>query len=502
MVRKHMQSEPLMVKQTRSTVKLNIVFVASEAAPLAKTGGLADVAGSLPHALKRLGHDVTVMIPYYRKQIRASGVKIKKMKASIPIWIDGVDRIASLHETRIHGLRFILVEQDEFYDRDGLYGSTDGAFSDNLLRYIFFNRVALEAACRLKRRVDIIHCHDWQTGFIPLLLKTQYQHQPRIAKARCVFTIHNLAYQGVFPSFWNHRLGLPTDYFHTGCFEFYNQINCMKAGIAASDLVTTVSQTYAEEILTPEYGCHIEPFLADHADKLSGIVNGLDVDSWDPYTDSTMIANYAPGKMQGKQLCKAALQKQLGLTNHANTPLLTMISRLAEQKGVDLLLDCIPEWLEKGYQLAVLGSGEAAYEAMLKRLAGERPKQMYFYTGFNEKLARQIYTGGDIFLMPSRFEPCGLGQLMAMRYGNIPVVRMTGGLKDTVINHTDSKRTSTGFGFKQAIPSAFRSAVDTAVETWRKPATWKRIVKRAMCRDSSWDASAKSYAKLYRSLTK
>jgi len=479
---------------------LNIVFVASEAAPLAKTGGLADVAGSLPHALKRLGHDVTVIMPYYRKQIRSSGIKTRKLKQSIPIWIDGVDRIAPLHSANSNGLRFILVEQDVFYDRAGLYGSPDGEFSDNLLRYIFFNRVALEAACLLKRRVDIIHCHDWQAGFIPLLLKTQYQHQPRIAKARCVFTIHNLAYQGVFPSFWLHRLGLPADYFHTACFEFYGQINCMKAGIAACDLLTTVSQSYAEEILTPEYGCHIEPFLSDHADKLSGIVNGLDVDSWDPHTDQAITANYAPGKMQGKKRCKAALQKALGLTKHANAPLLTIISRLAEQKGVDLLLDCIPDWLEKGYQLVVLGSGEAAYEAMLKRLAGERSKQMYFYTGFNEQLARRIYAGGDVFLMPSRFEPCGLGQLMAMRYGNIPVVRMTGGLKDTVVNYTDSKRTGTGFGFVQANPSEFHTAVETAVEVWRKPATWQRIVKRAMCRDSSWDASARSYAKLYENL--
>jgi len=480
--------------------KMNIVFVASEAAPLAKTGGLADVVGSLPHALKRLGHDVTVIMPYYRRQIRASGTKIRPLKQSIPIWIDGVDRMAPLHEAKINGLRFILVEQDDFYDREGLYGASGGAYSDNLLRYIFFNRVALEAACLLKRRVDIFHCHDWQTGFMPLLLKTQYQHQPRIANAQCVFTIHNLAYQGVFPSFWIHRLGLPADYFHTGCFEFYGQINCMKAGIAAANRITTVSQTYAEEILTPEYGCHIEPFLSDHADKLSGIVNGLDMENWDPRTDTAIVANYAPGKMQGKKLCKAALQKKLGLTRNTDAPLLTMISRLAEQKGVDLLLDCAPDWLEKGYQLAVLGSGEPVYEAMLKRLAKERPEQMHFYAGFNAELARLIYAGGDIFLMPSRFEPCGLSQLMAMRYGNVPVVRATGGLKDTVVNYTDRKRTGTGFDFVQANPSEFRTAVETAVEVWRKPATWQRIVKRAMCRDSSWDASARSYAELYENL--
>jgi len=480
--------------------KMNIVFAASEAAPLAKTGGLADVTGSLPHALKRLGHTVTVIMPFYRRQIRASGVKTRPLKQSIPIWIDGVDRHAPLHEAKAGGLRFILVEQDAFYDREGLYGPVGGAYDDNLLRYIFFNRVALEASCLLKHPVDIFHCHDWQTGFMPLLLKTQYQHQPRIAKAQCVFTIHNLAYQGVFPSFWIHRLGLPAEYYHTGCFEFYGQINCMKAGIAACDQITTVSKTYAGEILTPEYGCHIESFLSDHASKLSGIVNGLDVENWDPHTDTAIAANYTAGNMQGKHHCKTDLQKKLGLADNQKAPLLTIISRLAEQKGVDLLLDCAPDWLEKGYQLAVLGSGEPAYEAMLKRLAKERPEQMHFFAGFNEDLARKIYAGGDIFLMPSRFEPCGLGQLMAMRYGNVPVVRTTGGLRDTVVNHAVSKRTSTGFGFEQAKPAVFQAAVDYAVETWRKPVVWQRIMGRAMRRDSSWNASASSYVKMYESI--
>jgi len=286
--------------------KMNIVFVASEAAPLAKTGGLADVAGSLPHALKRLGHEVTVIMPYYREQIRASGVKIKALKQSVSVWVDGMDRITLLHEAKENDLRFILVEQDDFFDRKGLYGPYGGAYGDNLLRYLFFNRVALEAACLLKHPVDIFHCHDWQTGFIPLLLKTQYQHQPRIAAAKTIFTIHNLAYQGVFPSFWLHRLGLPVEFFHPGCFEFYGQINCMKAGIFAADRITTVSQTYAGEILTPEYGCHLESFLSEHAGKLSGVVNGLDVESWNPATDTAIAVNYSPGEMQGKRHCKKA----------------------------------------------------------------------------------------------------------------------------------------------------------------------------------------------------
>ncbi len=479
--------------------KMNIVFVASEAAPLAKTGGLADVVGSLPHALKRLGHEVTVIIPYYRKHVRASGVKIKPLKHAVPMWIDGMDRVAPLHEAREHGLRFILVEQDDFYEREDLYGPPDGTYSDNLLRYIFFSRVALETACLLGHPVDILHCHDWQAGFLPLLLKTQYQHQPRIANAQCVFTIHNLAYQGVFPSFWLNRLGLPAEFFHPGCYEFYGRINCMKAGIAACDRITTVSRTYAREILTPEYGCHLESFLSEHAGKLSGLVNGLDVESWNPAVDTAIAVKYAPGNMSGKRHCKIALRNKLGLASHVDTPLLTIVSRLVEQKGVDLLLECVPGWLEKGYQLAVLGSGDPVYESMLDQLARERPAQMHFSSGFNETLARQIYAGGDIFLMPSRFEPCGLGQLMAMRYGNVPVVRATGGLKDTVMNYTFSRRTGTGFGFDEATPDAFQATVDDAVKTWRSPAVWRRIMGRAMRRDSSWNASAVSYVEMYES---
>ena len=479
---------------------MNIVFIASEAAPLAKTGGLADVAGSLPLALSRLGHKVNVILPFYRKQVTASGIATQPLNQSVTVWVDGVNRIAPLHRAKVGGVDFILVEQDDYFDRDGIYGPAGGAWEDNFPRYLFFCRAALEASCLLDRPVDIFHCHDWQTGFVPLLIKTQYQHQPNIAKAKSVYTIHNLAYQGVFPSFWLHRLGLPADYYHTGCYEFYSQINCMKAGLAAADHITTVSRTYAEEILTPEYGCNLQGFLAEQTDRLSGIVNGLDVENWNPATDNAIAANFAAGKMQGKAACRAALQIETGLAGDTDQPLLTLISRLAEQKGVDLLLDCIPGWLQEGYQLAILGSGEPAWEAMLHRLAAERPKQMYFFSGFDEKLARKIYAGGDIFLMPSRFEPCGLGQLMAMRYGNIPVVRATGGLKDTVTDYSQDKTQATGFAFAEASAGAFGDAVATAVKAWRKPTVWKRIVGNALRRDSSWDASASAYLELYASL--
>ncbi|MES0372516.1 MAG: glycogen synthase GlgA [Mariprofundaceae bacterium] len=480
--------------------RLNIVFIASEAAPLAKTGGLADVAGSLPHALKKLKHQVTVILPFYRKHLAKAGIKTRPMKTEIEMWADGVQHHCPLHKAKVDGLDFILVEQDELFARDELYGPPGGAYEDNLLRYVLFDRVALEAAAKLRKKVDIIHCHDWQTGMIPLLLKTQYQHYAKIAQAKTVYTIHNLAYQGNFPADWIHKLGIPSHHFHPGGFEFHDQINCMKAAIESSDSITTVSPSYAEEILTPEYGCELEGFLHDHATKLSGIVNGLNIDEWNPLTDSTIEANYGPGKIAGKKKCKQTLQKHCGFKVSAEIPLLTLISRLAEQKGIDLMIANIETWMKRGYQLAILGSGDPANEQILKKLAKKYPKQLYFFRGFNESLAREIYAGGDMFLMPSRFEPCGLGQLMAMRYGTVPVVRATGGLRDTVTDYNASKSKATGVHFSEATPEAFDVALEQAIALFKTPRTWSRIRSNALKRDSSWDASAQTYEQLYESL--
>ncbi len=477
--------------------KLNITFIASEAAPLAKTGGLADVVGALPKALQKSGHQMTVILPFYRKELSKNNIRTSPLKVAVEMWADNQSHICPLHEATVNKVRFILVEHDGFFNREGLYGTGNHAYADNLLRFILFNRVALEAAAMLGNKVDIFHCHDWQTGFVPLLLQTQYQHQPNIAEAKTVFTIHNLAYQGVFSSEWIHRLGLPAHHFHQESFEFYDQINCMKAGIAASDMITTVSPTYAKEILTPEYGCHLEGFLQQYTHKLTGIVNGLDLDAWNPLTDTTINSKFGVGKVAGKAKCKKALQQQTGLKTDAKAPLLTLISRLAEQKGIDLLLANINTWLNRGYQLAVLGSGDASHEQALTDLAEANPTQMYFYRGFSEGLARQIYASGDIFLMPSRFEPCGLGQLIAMRYGNVPVVRATGGLKDTVVDYNQDKKQGTGFHFEDATAEAFDVAVEQAVAVYKKPATWSRIRNRALRRDSSWQASAKAYEDIY-----
>lgn len=481
---------------------LNIVFTASEASPLAKTGGLADVAGSLPHALTRMGHDVTVIIPFYRQHIKTDDLKLVPMGKPVHLWIDGTDRWVPLHTMEVDGLNFILVEQDDLFDREGLYGPAGGAYDDNPLRFTLFTRAVLEAGCRLKRPVDIFHCHDWQTAILPLLLRRQYLHLPHIATARCVYTIHNLAYQGVFPPSWVDRLSIPADMFNPEGFEFHGQVNFMKAGILMSDHVTTVSETYAEEILTPAYGWGLEGFLGLNHHKLSGIVNGLNVSEWDPASDELISENFGIGKMKGKQACKADLQQQSGLEENPDTPLLAMISRLADQKGVDILIPAIPDWLQAGYQIVILGSGDPAYENMLRGLASLRPEQMYFYSGFNETLAHKIYAGADIFLMPSRFEPCGLSQLMSMRYGTIPVARATGGLKDTVLDYDAARSKATGFTFEHAEPEEMKKTVQRAIDTFETKNAWQQLVSQAMRRDSSWDASAGKYLAQYELILK
>ena len=479
---------------------LNIIFIASEATPLAKTGGLADVAGSLPRALQRLGHRLTVILPFYRRHLASAGIKATPLNQTIEMWADGIQHHCPLHEAVVDGLSFLLVEQDDLFDRDGIYGPPGGAYEDNLLRYLLFNRVALEAADLLGSKVDILHCHDWQTGMLPLLLKTQYQHKANIAKAKTVFTIHNLAYQGFFEADWIHRLGIPSHHFHADDYECYGQINCMKAGIASSDRIATVSPSYAKEILTPEYGCGLDGFLRQHSDKIAGIVNGLDTDTLDPANDPALAANFGAENPKGKRACKQALQRQCGLAEEADTPLLVMVSRLAEQKGIDLLQANLDGWLNEGYQLAILGSGEPHWEQALKAAAEKHAGRMFFRAGFDETLARQLYGGGDILLMPSRFEPCGLSQLMAMRYGTLPVVRATGGLKDTVIDYAAAKSRATGLHFKHATPEAFQAAVEQAVTLYRNPRIWPRLRKNALKRDSSWQASATAFAGLYRQL--
>ena len=481
---------------------MNVFFIASEASPLAKTGGLADVIGALPQALHAYKHKLTVIMPYYRQIIDATDVNITPIKKSISIWADGINRNCPIHQLHLAGVTFLLVEQDDLYNRKGLYGTTDSEYEDNFLRFVLFNRVALELAAQSSENVDILHCHDWQTGLIPLLLRSQYGHFPKLGQTKTVFTIHNLAYQGIFPAEWMRRMGIPTQHFHHDGFEFYGQINCMKAGIMMADAITTVSETYAKEILTPEYGCHLDGFLIRHQSKLSGIVNGIDINVWDPANDPLIPHTFSTKNIAGKKKCKLALQAFCGFPLSESTPLLTLISRLAEQKGIGLLLPNIEAWMNRGMQLVILGSGDPDIEKSLKKFATKYPDNLFFMSDFNEPLAHKIYAGGDIFLMPSLFEPCGLGQLIAMRYGNVPVVRSTGGLCDTVTDYNVSKKQATGVHFSNATAKALNDAVNETITLFQKPAVWSRIRNNALRRDSSWDRSSLLYARLYTDLIK
>jgi len=480
--------------------RLTLVFAASEAMPLAKTGGLADVAGSLPQALAKLGHRVVVMIPYYRHLIDNSGYTIESCGVSLQIDIDSRTRIVPLHQLSLNGVQYLLIEQDELYDRKGIYGPPGADWPDNILRYLLFCRAVLLGTAELIDHVDIFHCHDWQTGMLPLLLREQYQHLPQIANTPCVYTIHNLAYQGLFDAMWIERLGLPQGAFGLEGYEFFGQINCMKAGIAYAQAITTVSTTYAREILNPEYGCGLEGFLQQHRSRISGIVNGLDLDTWNPATDPYLIKHFSPGKPHGKRLCKAALQRDNGLKITATTPLLAVVSRLAEQKGISLLIKCLPIWLKAGYQIIILGSGNPEYEAHIRTVSNQYPQLLYYCAEFNDPLAHQIYAGSDLFLMPSIFEPCGLGQLIAMRYGSIPVVRSTGGLADTVIDPSESQSIASGYKFDSPDAESMLHCVARALACYQVDENWQNMITNAMYRDSSWKVSAAQYLNIYHTL--
>ncbi|MDX8377645.1 MAG: glycogen synthase GlgA [Mariprofundales bacterium] len=483
-----------------STVSKNIVFVASEAMPVAKTGGLADVIGALPHALQAEGHKVTVIMPYYNAYMNNAEISTNTFAHKMVFWADNKHFPVTFSTADIAGLRFIFIEQETLFNRPELYGEDGLAYDDNALRFLLFSRAVLELSCLLDAPIDILHCHDWQTAMIPLLLKRQYQHKLELVDTKVIFTIHNLAYQGIFDSSWVKRLSLPVEDFNADGYEFHWQVNFMKAGILAADAITTVSPGYAHEILTPEYGCQLDGFLRVHAAKIHGIVNGLDINNCDPNSDSSLAANFSAKHRKGRKVCKQALQERCGLDIKNNRPLLACVSRFAEQKGIDLIIANIPQWLELNYQIIILGSGDAGIAQALHIQAESKPEQIYIHEGFDAALAQQIYAGSDMFLMPSRFEPCGLSQLMAMRYGCIPVVRATGGLRDTVLDYALSASNATGFAFHLATANALAAAVENAVTVYNRPTAWKRLQGRAMRRDSSWQPSAKRYAQLYESV--
>ena len=484
--------------------RLRILLVASEVAPFAKTGGLADVAGALPRALAALGHDVRVLLPKYRgAEAHATETRVVAPNIQVPLG----DRVAegSLIEGRgPSGVPVYLLEHEHYYDRESLYGTADGDYWDNCERFVFFCRAALEGMARLdatrvglRWQPQVIHANDWQTGLLPVYLRTLYRDHPLLGRLASLFTIHNLAYQGVFWHYDMPMTGLGWDLFTPAGIEFYGKLNFMKGGLIFSDLLTTVSRTYAREIRTAAFGSGLEGVLEDRSQDLHGVVNGIDYDLWNPQKDPAIAHPYSAEDPEPKAVCRETLRRELGLEDGAG-PVIGIITRLAEQKGMDLVLEALPGILGEGAQLVVLGSGEARLEEAFRAAAAAHRGQVAVRIGFDDELSRRIYAGSDAFLMPSRYEPCGLGQLIALRYGAAPIVRRTGGLADTVTEFDPARRSGTGFVFDAFTPDALLTAVHRAASTFRQPPLWKTLVRNAMAEDFSWDASAREYVTLYR----
>jgi len=475
---------------------MKILFVTSEATPFAKTGGLADVAGSLPRALRQLGHDVRVALPCHRSAER-SGLSLRKGRKSVEINLAGKNYRGSLKQTSHDGVPFWFIDCPEFFDRDPLYGNADGDYPDNSLRFGFFCRAVLEMIRRLDFRPDVIHLHDWQTSFIPILLRTEYRHNPFYGNIATLLTIHNLGYQGMFSKDIVEQLNLPEAAATSKGMEYFGRLSALKGGINFSDVINTVSPTYCQEIQTPEHGHGFDGILRDRAEDLHGIINGLDRRTWDPALDTALPTPFNADNLNGKRACKRLVQKELGLEVRHDVPIIAVVSRLDEQKGIDLIQQAWPQLLERDIQFVLLGSGDREATAFWREQQKQRPDQVSINLSFDEKLSRRIFAASDMLLVPSRYEPCGLTQMIALHYGALPVVRKTGGLADTVIDVEQSPRGGYGFVFEDSSKEALLAAIDRALEIYPQRSRWLTLVKRGMSQDFSWVNSASQYHNLY-----
>ncbi len=478
---------------------MRIVFTASEGVPHSKTGGLADVVGALPKALAALGHEVEIVLPRYR--MTKPGRALPQLK-SITLPLRSDFKFASIQDGgNLNGVQYFLVECPEYFDRDGLYQENGQDYPDNAFRYAAYSFAALEFMKRAASPPDIIHAHDWQSALVPIYLRNLYRDDKFFEKTSVVFTIHNLGYQGHFPPETLLQISLDSTLFTIEGLEFFGKVNLLKGGIIYSDFITTVSRKYSEEIQTPEFGYGLEGVLSSRADRLQGILNGVDYDAWDPATDKLIPASFSPNNLKGKEVCKKGLLEKMGAQAPLiDRPVIGIVSRFAAQKGFDLIEGVAEDLMAMDLYVVALGTGEPHYEDLFRALAKRFPGKFLVKVAYDNSLAHQIEAGSDMFLMPSRYEPCGLNQIYSMKYGTVPVVRATGGLDDTV-EPFDGKA-GTGFKFVEYSPGALRAALEQALGTYRQPKTWQRLVQNCMRKDFSWSASAKQYAKIYQSLSK
>ena len=478
---------------------MHIAFVASEGVPFSKTGGLADVVGALPRALASLGHQVSVYLPRYR-QTRLTDPQTVVRSITIPF--DDRYRFCSvINAGNQPGIQFYFVDSPPYFDRDALYGTSSGDYPDNAERFALFSRAVLEAS-KILGAPHVFHCHDWQSALVPALLRTQYAEDPALRDVGTVFTIHNMGYQGLFPPDTLPLLTLPWDLFTISKMEFFGNVNFLKGALVYSDFITTVSRKYSQEIQTTEFGFGLEGVLRARSSTVNGILNGVDYRQWNPETDPYLPAKYSAKDRSGKQVCKQALQREFTLPEK-KIPVLAMIARLTSQKGVDLVERIIPQLMELDLQLVILGKGDPTHEANLRKLQARYSDRMGLRIGFDEGLAHRIEGGADLFVMPSRYEPCGLSQLYSLRYGTVPVVRKTGGLADTVVPLTPLALRpghATGFHVEEASADALLAVLSRAVTVYHERSIWDGLVEAGMNTDVSWVRSAQVYDRLFASL--
>ena len=478
---------------------MKVAFLASEVIPYAKTGGLADVAGALPKFLTGLGADVRVFMPFYR-EVRKKNLPLVPVIDSASLEWNGETLAYRVLAHRADGVTVCFIDRPEFFDRDQLYGTPAGDYPDNGERFGFFCRAALETMRTMGFAPDIVHGHDWQAALAIAYLRHTYAGDAFFGRTRTVFTIHNLAYQGLFDKAVLGPVGLPSSLFNMNDLEFFGQVNALKAGILYSSAVTTVSPRYSREIQTPAFGCGLDGLLRSRSGALHGILNGVDYRDWDPATDKLIPRTFAPADLSGKKVCRDELAREFGLAAPADLPVAGMVTRLAGQKGLDIVCDALDALLGLGLTLVILGTGEQKIQDFLLAAQKKHPKRIGLKIAFDERIAHTIYAGSDLFLIPSRYEPCGLTQMYAMKYGTVPVVRATGGLDDSVQEFDVKTGSGNGFKFAEAAPGPLVEAAGRALAGFKRPAEWRTLVGNAMAADFSWSRSAAEYLALYKKL--
>jgi starch synthase len=474
---------------------MHIAFVASEGVPFSKTGGLADVVGALPRALAALGHQVSVYLPRYRQTKLTDPAVVVR---SITVPFDDKHRFPSVVTGGSQGgVRFYFVEYPPYFDRDGLYGTPAGDYPDNAERFTLFSRAVLEAS-KILGVPQIFHCHDWQAALVPVLLRTVYAEDPAFREAGTVFTIHNMGYQGLFPPDILPLLMLPWDLFTVSKMEFFGQVNFLKGALTYADFVTTVSRKYSQEIQTAEYGFGLEGVLHDRAATVTGILNGVDYDEWSPQTDKFTVARYSPQDLSGKAKCKQDLLTAFGISKaDLKLPVIGIVSRFAAQKGFDLIAQIMDRLAREEMIVVALGTGDKTYEDMFLRLNKQFPDKIAVKVAYDNAIAHRIEAGADMFLMPSRYEPCGLNQIYSLKYGTVPIVRATGGLDDTIEPWDARTGKGTGFKFAEYNGEALLLTIKQALQAFRDQTSWQVLMRNGMSKDFSWNTSARDYGKIY-----